>query len=142
MSRKSFKSNPALKFISQNNEVDEETNISDTMTKKSMLEEYFKATQSEQTVQEVHEAQEEQGLPREQEEVKEHSIQKIKSTQGRKGEKLPRINMGFQESNLEYLRTISRIRNKSITAYVNELVYKDSIKNADLIEQARKLINS
>lgn len=49
----------------------------------------------------------------------------LKNTQGRKGQKLPRINMGFTPENHEYITRVSRQNGQSITEYVNRLIEKD-----------------
>lgn len=67
-------------------------------------------------------------------------VHDVQRTQGRKGQKLPRINMAFQKENLEYLQIISRIEGKSITDYVNKLVESDRIKNVAIIETAKDLL--
>ena len=62
-----------------------------------------------------------------------------KNTQGRKGEKLPRINMAFSSQNLEYLRVMAGIRGISITKYVNNLIERDREQNGETFEAAKKL---
>lgn len=60
-------------------------------------------------------------------------------TQGRKGQKLPRINMAFTKENQDYLHRISRIEGCSITDYVNHLVKADFEKRKDLLRQLDEL---
>ena len=67
-------------------------------------------------------------------------VQNTHLTQGRKGQKLPRINMAFSIENLEYLQIISRIEGKSITEYVNTLIRADSSNRADEIKQAKSVL--
>ena len=69
-------------------------------------------------------------------------VQQVQHTQGKKGQKLPRINMAFQTSNLEYLQIISRIEGKSITEYVNNLVEQDRQRNAARLEEARSIFKA
>jgi DNA-directed RNA polymerase subunit F len=69
-------------------------------------------------------------------------VQPVQRTQGKKGQKLPRINMAFQTSNLEYLQLISRIEGKSITEYVNNLVEQDRQRNAARLEEARSILKA
>ena len=80
-----------------------------------------------QDTQEVHDTQE---------------VQEVRRTQGKKGQKLPRINMAFQTANLEYLQLISRIDGKSITEYVNNLVEQDRQRNAARLEEARSIFKA
>lgn len=112
MAKKSFEENPALKFI--NTEKNKNT----------------QEVQKEQEVQEPQKVSEVQ-------EVKKN--QTSKDTQGRKGCKLPRINIGFYGDNLENARKISRFYGISITEYINRLIYEDVEKNNDILEQLEKL---
>ena len=66
--------------------------------------------------------------------------QKAQLTQGRKGQKLQRINMAFQPDNLDYLQTISRIEGVSMTDYVNRLLQRDRITRADIVERAKAIL--
>lgn len=52
----------------------------------------------------------------------------LESTQGRKGQKLPRINMAFTPENHEYIKRVSRQNGMSVTQYINELIEQDKIK--------------
>jgi hypothetical protein len=62
------------------------------------------------------------------------------TTQGRKGMRLPRINMAFSVENLEYLNLVGRLDGISSTAYVNRLIDADrEIRKAD-IEAAKRLL--
>ena len=62
------------------------------------------------------------------------------TTQGKKGMKLPRINMAFATTNLEYLQIMSRIEGVSITEYVNRLIQADKEARKDILEAAKKLL--
>ena len=61
-------------------------------------------------------------------------------TQGRKGEKLPRINMAFSPENLEFLRIMAGISGQSMTRYLNTLIDRERSQNALAFEAARKII--
>lgn len=63
----------------------------------------------------------------------------VSQTQGRKGAKLPRINMAFTPQNLEYLRVMAGLRGQSITRYVNALVEQDMEVNRAAYDVARGL---
>jgi hypothetical protein len=56
-------------------------------------------------------------------------------TQGRKGQKLPRINMAFAPDNLAYLQAIAGFERMSATQYVNNLIREDQKKRQPLYEQ-------
>jgi predicted DNA binding CopG/RHH family protein len=69
-----------------------------------------------------------------------HEVPISHSTQGRKGKKLPRVNMAFSESNFEYLHLISRIEGVSLTEYVNRLIEKDMKSKNGIIEEAKNIL--
>ncbi len=66
-------------------------------------------------------------------------ISDIVQTQGRKGAKLPRINMAFAPQNLEYLRIMAGLRGQSVTRYVNVLVEQDMEQNQEAYNVAKQL---
>lgn len=112
--KKSFKTNPALSFISS---------AGDTM----MHEEHHT-----QEVHDTHSTYDAQEAPQ-------YSTPISKTTQGRKGQKLPRINMAFSPENLEYLQLMARVRGCSATEYVNRLIAADREEHGDIAAQAAKL---
>ena len=73
-----------------------------------------------------------------------HDVQEVHAsrepTQGRKGKKLPRINMAFSQDNLEYLRLISRIEGVSMTEYVNQLLEVDKEEKSAVLGKARRVL--
>lgn len=71
-------------------------------------------THQVQDVQQVYEVQEVQKVPEVQKE--------IGTTQGKKGQKLRRINMAFSDVNHEYVTKESRRRGISATAFVNSII--------------------
>lgn len=83
----------------------------------------------EQEPQEAHEEQE-----------KQKCTSLSQTTQGKKGMKLPRINMAFSPQNLEYLNLIGRIEGISATEYVNRLIDTDREARQGTIEEARKIL--
>lgn len=118
MSKKSFKNdNPALAFITPKEQIkgqlklDKEGNPIEAPT--------------EQDTQEVQQ---------------DTNTQQKHPTQGKKGKKLPRINMAFSNDNLEYLQLISRIEGVSMTQYVNNLLEADRGAKADIIEKAKTIL--
>ena len=50
-------------------------------------------------------------------------------TQGRKGEKMPRINMAFTPVNLEFLHIMAAVEGTSITRYVNRVIEQERKQN-------------
>ena len=90
-------------------------------------------------VQEVH--QEQEAVQEIEQQVQEDSVDKAESmdkkgattiifgaTQGRKGLKVPRINMGFSPENHDWLRLRSRQRGMTITEFVNEILDRERMK--------------
>lgn len=140
MAKKSFKkNNPALQFL---------TTDEDEGTKKMENE----LPQNEkQEAQDVHSTQEDSLLSPAEKMASQTAIDSptnpsktpiVSGTQGRKGQKLPRINMAFSQDNLEYLQRISRIEGCSMTEYVNRLLQADQEKRADLLEKWDELLGS
>ena len=84
----------------------------------------------------THEAQQEQEVQHPE------VIQETVQTQGRKGAKLPRINMAFTPQNLEYLRIMAGLRGQSVTRYVNALVEQDMELNRGAYDAAKQLIGN
>lgn len=66
-------------------------------------------------------------------------LQEALATRGHKGVKMPRINLAFKPSLLDYLRVMAAIRGLSITQYINQLVEADKAANADTYAQALRL---
>jgi hypothetical protein len=92
---------------------------------------FISDTHDEQDVSKAHDAQYEPNA---------HIAPVAHTTQGKKGQKLPRINMAFSPENLEYLQIISRVEGMSITEYVNTLIRTDSSSRANEIEQAKSIL--
>lgn len=115
--KKSFKNNPALSFISS---------ADDNMTYE---------------VHDTHNAQETHDVlnTHDAQEVQEHNTPASNATQGRKGQKLPRINMAFSPENLEHIRLMARVTGCSATAYVNQLIAADREQRGEVVAQAAKL---
>lgn len=61
------------------------------------------------------------------------------TTTGRKGLKLPRINMGFTPTNFEYVRTMASVKGQTMTQYVNEMIDADRARNDSLYRKAKAL---
>ena len=57
---------------------------------------------------------------------------------GRKGIKLPRINLAFTPENYEYIQTMSRVRGESLTAFVNWMVKTHKDQNIEMYNKARE----
>lgn len=62
-------------------------------------------------------------------------------TQGRRGMKLPRINMAFTPSNLDFIRVMAGISGQSMTQYVNSVIEAERERNGDRYQRAKDLMN-
>lgn len=78
-------------------------------------------TQEVQEVQEVY-TRGTRGFTQQVQEVQQVKV--IGSTQGKKGQKLKRINMAFSDANYEFITTQSRKMGISATAFVNYIIDK------------------
>lgn len=57
-------------------------------------------------------------------------------TAGRKGLKLPRINMAFTPENYDYIQTMARVRGETLTTFVNNIMTESREKNNELYQSA------
>ena len=65
--------------------------------------------------------------------------QEAHKTQGKKGMKMPRINMAFSPSNIDFVRIMAAIKGQTMTQYVNALLDKEREANGEAYEAAKKL---
>lgn len=63
-------------------------------------------------------------------------------TQGQKGAKLDRINMAFTADNMDYIRTMSKLKGQTMTQFVNILVAEEREKNGAAFEAAKAILES
>ena len=73
------------------------------------------------------------------EEQKALEAQEALATRGRKGVKLPRINMAFTPSNLDFIRVMAAIRGQSMTQYVNAIIERERRENGDAYQKAKQI---
>lgn len=73
------------------------------------------------------------------EEHEEREVETTNKTQGRKGQKLPRLNMAFYNNNLDYVQKIAGVKGMSATAYVNHLIDEDRKKNEEVYEKIKNI---
>lgn len=62
-------------------------------------------------------------------------------TQGNKGMKMPRINMAFTPSNLDFIRVMAGISGQSMTQYVNSVIEAERERNGERYQRAKDLMN-
>lgn len=63
-------------------------------------------------------------------------------TQGQKGAKLDRINMAFTAENMDYIRTMSKLKGQTMTQFVNILVAHEREQNGAAFDAAKKILES
>ena len=62
-------------------------------------------------------------------------------TQGKEGLKLPRINLAFSPSNIDYIRVMAGIRGESMTKFVNRVIEQHKEANGEKYKAAKALID-
>ena len=106
------------------------------------------ATAEEPETPDTQEAQETQGNRRKYKARKEYTEQEAAeylmdgSTSGRKGVKMPRINMAFYPDVYEYIQTMSRVRGESLTAFINLAIRQHMRDHGELYKKAIEFRNS
>ena len=70
------------------------------------------------------------------------AAQEAQSTRGRKGVKMPRINMAFTPSNLDFIRVMAAIRGQTMTQFVNALVERERTTRGEEYERAKQLVDN
>lgn len=63
-------------------------------------------------------------------------------TVGRKGIKLPRINLAFTSENYDYINIMSRVRGENLTEFVNAIIQKHRETHMDIYNKAIEFKNS
>lgn len=61
-------------------------------------------------------------------------------TQGRKGCRVGRYNIGFTTDNRDYIAVMSRLRGESMTDFINFVIAEHRKEHGDTYEQAKKLV--
>lgn len=81
----------------------------------------------------------------EQEEPDELEVQKAQEalqTQGRRGYKLQRINMGFTPTNLDYIRTMAKAKGLTQTQFVNHVLDRHREEAGETYTKIKELLGS
>ena len=63
-------------------------------------------------------------------------------TTGKKGVKLPRINLAFTPANYEFIKTMAQVRGQNLTQFVNDMLTEARTQHADIYEKAIEFRNS
>lgn len=64
-----------------------------------------------------------------------------RTTQGRKGLRLRRINMAFSDQIYDYVKIMSTARGQTLTDFVNDILEQSLEKNRDVYERALEFLN-
>jgi len=68
------------------------------------------------------------------------AMAEARRTQGRKGYKMPRMNISLTPSGVGYVKVMAGITGKSVTQYISDIVDKDAAANAERYQKARELM--
>lgn len=63
-------------------------------------------------------------------------------TSGKKGLKLPRINLAFTPANYEFIKIMAQVRGQNLTEFVNDMLQEARESHADLYNKAIEFRNS
>lgn len=63
-------------------------------------------------------------------------------TAGKKGMKLPRINLAFQKDVYDYVKTMANVRGETLTDFINHELRKSMEENAEIYKKAIEFRNS
>ena len=66
--------------------------------------------------------------------------QENRRTQGRKGYKMPRMNMSFTPSNMDYLKTMAGIHGMTVTRFMNHIIEQHAEANAVRYQKAKEIV--
>ena len=86
--------------------------------------------------------------PKKRKERKTYTAQEVKDysnaldTTGRKGMKLPRINIAFTPDNYDYVKTMSRVTGQNYTEFINKILLEHREAHGELYKQVVKFRNS
>ena len=73
------------------------------------------------------------------EEEKQAYLKQGKSS-GRRGIKLPRINLAFTSDNYEYVQTMARATGQTMTAFVNQVLDQHRAAHMDTLERMQRFL--
>lgn len=98
--------------------------------------------QEAQDTQEIDEVKTERKPRRTYTEQEAFEIMQAMKTSGRKGLKLPRINLAFVPTVYNYVQIMSRVRGETMTEFVNLALQQHMEEHRDLYEKAIEFRNS
>lgn len=63
-------------------------------------------------------------------------------TSGKKGVKLPRINLAFTPANYDFIKCMSQVRGQNLTEFVNDMLKEARESHADIYKKALEFRDS
>jgi YesN/AraC family two-component response regulator len=93
---------------------------------------------------ETHEMHETQGKQKERKTYSKEEAEEFlqgRKTSGRKGLKLPRINLAFSPEVYDFVKTMSRVTGETMTEYINKVMQQHMEANQDVYKEAIKFRN-
>lgn len=63
-------------------------------------------------------------------------------TSGKKGVKLPRINLAFTQSNYDFVKIMAQVRGQSLTEFINDMLTEARESHIDIYNKAIEFRNS
>ena len=69
------------------------------------------------------------------------ALENMKSS-GRKGVKMPRINLAFTPANYEFIKTMAQVRGQNLTEFVNDMLAEARNSHQDVYEKAMEFRKS
>lgn len=63
-------------------------------------------------------------------------------TRGRKGERLVHFNMSFTAENMDYIRTMSKIKGQTMTQFVNVIIATERDRNGKIYDAAKEILKN
>ena len=70
------------------------------------------------------------------------AAQEALKTQGKRGIKLPRINLAFAPSNYDYVQTMARIKGQNMTEFINEVLKLHREEHGEAYRKAKEIIEN
>ena len=115
------------------------TNINTNRVYSTIAEATAEPAQEAEEVQEEHKTRKERKTYTEQEAAE---IIQSMNTSGRKGIKLPRINLAFSPANYEYIETMARVRGQNLTEFINYVIDQHRADHQDTYKKALEFRDS
>lgn len=76
--------------------------------------------------------------------TEEEALEALESlkTSGKKGVKLPRINLAFTPANYEFIKTMAQVRGQNLTEFINDIIAEARTTHSETYQKAIEFRNS